>query len=32
MKQKLEAADIDVLLEAVQTQLDAYVAEYNGNN
>ncbi|MDF2537484.1 MAG: sugar transporter substrate-binding protein [Herbinix sp.] len=32
MKQKLETAGIDKLLEAVQTQLDAYIAEYNGNN
>ncbi|MDF2941258.1 MAG: sugar transporter substrate-binding protein [Herbinix sp.] len=30
MKQKLDAAGIDKLLAAVQTQLDAYVAEYNG--
>lgn len=32
MKQKLEAAGIDRLQAAVQEQLDAYVAEYNGNN
>ncbi len=32
MKQKLDAAGIDRLLEAVQGQLDAYIAEYNGTN
>lgn len=32
MKQKLDAAGIDKLEAAVQEQLDAYVAEYNGTN